>query len=202
MTERYVKEIRGNMDPVLDEIFDYELFPQAGIPWEAGEFVLGMWAYDEEMAAFKERGMRSRPDGFMAGRAAIQNRATMRKAKLWWKVHQAVPNEFPKYSAEHGREMKRQDFIYFECEFLWTAEFSTHVLGNPIDVSANWAYLAYRPWEVANLPKYERAVSEGRVKPKVDGIGTLYNEHGEIVSISLAPSFNRGGYQKLPASNQ
>ena len=98
--------------------------------------------------------------------------------------------------------MKSQDFIYFECEVLWKAEFSTHVLGNPIDVSANWAYLAYRPWEVANLPKYERAVSEGRVKEKVGAIGTYYNEHGDIESISIAPWFNHGVYQKLPASNQ
>ena len=93
MTQRYVKQIRGNLDPVLEELFDYELFPQAGIPWEAGEFLLNMWAYDEEMAALRER---SAPDGFFSGgRAAITRRATMRKAKLWWKVHLAVPNEFP-----------------------------------------------------------------------------------------------------------
>ena len=125
----------------------------------------------------------------------------MRKAKLWWKVHLAVPNEFPQYSAETGLPMKRRDFIFFECEFLWVAEFSTHVLGNPIDVSAHWAYLAYRPWEAANLMKYKRAVSEGRVNEKVSGIGTFYNEHGDIESISLVPGYNRGVYQKLPTSN-
>ena len=176
MTERYVKRIRGNLDPILDQIFQWDLLEAAQLPWEASSFLLDMWAYDQDFNAQFESHLS------VAG-GATRYQATMRKAKWWWKVHLAVP-ELPEYSAVNNLPLDRHDFIWRHAEIFWLADFSTSVLGNPIDTSGQWAHLAYKPWEAPNLERYNRAVREGRIKPMIKGLSRWTDEDGGISTIT------------------
>ena len=111
--------------------------------------MLAVWAFIQERnAGLMRSGL---PESWLPS-------PTMRHARWWWRVHQAVPELPP--------ERDRTEFVGYFGEILYLAEFSKDVLNSPMDVSNVWAYFAYRPWEsTKNDELYQRACEEGRITP-------------------------------------
>ena len=88
--------------------------------------------------------------------------------------------------------MNRIETIAFFGEWLWLAEFSSDVLGKPMDISGIQAWLAYKPWNEQNIEIYERAIEEGRISP-ISSLA-IYSDRssGLIESIETDVEVRRG----------
>tara|TARA_B100001123_G_scaffold437628_1_gene570317 strand:+ start:448 stop:1002 length:555 start_codon:yes stop_codon:yes gene_type:complete len=71
--EKWCRRFRDNPtgDKFLDSPFQWEEMEKAGIPWEAGEYLLGAWKWLKEEQKLVD--------------------PTYRHMKWWWRVHLAAP---------------------------------------------------------------------------------------------------------------
>ena len=118
----------------LDEPFEWHRLEEYGLPWEAGEYLLGMWSF------FKEGGvMRPTPP------------PSARQARWWWRVHLAA------------LDIGMLDLWYLSQEFA-SRELVSDVLGKPLELEDLEARLAYQPWaDDEKNQVYHRAIEEGRI---------------------------------------
>jgi hypothetical protein len=166
-TQRYVKDVRGNLDH-LDELFEWRTCAGSDdIPWESGTFLLDMWAYIQE---------RNHAESLQSTANSPLSKVTIRRARWWWRVHQAVPN-LPNH-------MDRREFVSSISDRLWISDLAENILGIPHPASsAEEAYLAYRPWEGADKEDiYDLAVQQGRILP-LNNLLLNIDEDGGIAEI-------------------
>jgi hypothetical protein len=166
-TQRYVKHIRGNLGH-LDELFEWRTCAgRDDIPWESGTFLLDMWAYIKE---------RNHAESLQGTANSPLSEVTIRRARWWWRVHQALPN-LP-------NQMDRREFVSSIADRLWISDLAENILGiSHPDSSAEEAYLAYRPWEGADKKDiYDLAVQQGRILP-LNNLVLNMNADGGIAQI-------------------
>ena len=101
-----------------------------GLPGESSAFLLEMWRYVQEYFADALRGLEE-----------TIAPPTVRQARWWWRVHEALPNE------DDPAE------IYFWAELFTRREMAQDILGEPLYVADLEPYLAYKPWLSPNPPK-------------------------------------------------
>ena len=166
-TQRYVKHIRGNLGH-LDERFEWRTCAGSDdIPWESGTFLLDMWAYIQE---------RNHAESLPSTANSPLSKVTIRRARWWWRVHQAVPN-LPNH-------MDRREFVSSISDRLWISDLAENILGIPHpDSSAEEAYLAYREWEGADKKDiYDLAVQQGRIS-QLNNLLLNTDEDGGVTEI-------------------
>ena len=101
-----------------DRPFQWHLMGDPELPWEASSVVLKVWAWiQDDISARRRAGF---PDVWI-------DQPTMRHAKWWWRIHQAVPEIQPTWSSFPGAQHRqsRPEFISFFGDMLCLAEFST-----------------------------------------------------------------------------
>ena len=153
--QRMVKEIRGNLGP-LDRPFQWHRMGEWGLPWEASEFILGMWAYAKELSADLEWSLQY---------SVPLPPPSVRLVHWWWRVHQAAPDETRFFVWMWGRE-------------LWRCDLYKDILGKPADPSGIEAYLAYKPWQNPKQQDiYDRAIKRGTISPLPPAlVGAMHTE--------------------------
>ena len=153
--QRMVKEIRGNLGP-LDRPFQWHRMGEWGLPWEASEFILGMWAYAKELSADLDWSLQY---------SVPLPPPSVRLVHWWWRVHQAAPDETRFFVWMWGRE-------------LWRCDLYKDVLGKPADPSGIEAYLAYKPWQNPKQQDiYDRAIKRGTISPLPPAlVGAMHTE--------------------------
>ena len=125
----------------LDAPFEYHRMGEYGLPWEAGGYLMEMWAWAREFwADLAEKLGDTEPP-----------HPTVRRACWWWRVHSLVPEE------------SMFDVYIWAQAFSWR-ELRHDVLDETVDMTGLSAYLAYRPWESAGKRfAYVQAVGHQRV---------------------------------------
>lgn len=125
----------------LDAPFEYHRMDEFGLPWEAGGYLMEMWAWAKEFwADLAEKLGDAEPPP-----------PTVRQARWWWRVHLLVPEE------------SRFDVYIWAQAFLWR-EMLHDVLDETADMTGLSAYLAYRPWASAEQRiTYGQAVGQKRI---------------------------------------
>ena len=142
---KYTKEYDGLSQEKknLDNAFQWNRLVEYGLPWEAGDYLLGMWQEVRELWAMLSK------FGYYRGE---ERRPSVREAVWWWRVHLAVP------------EMEVKMNVYGWAEMCVRLELYQDVLGKTADFSGVEAYLAYKPWvDEARLNIYNLALLEGRI---------------------------------------
>lgn len=149
--------VRGMLDTLesqpehiqaLDKPFEWHRLEEYGLPWEAGAYLLQMSCFIQDFEAKLFQALQISP-------SEVQTKVgpTVRQARWWWRVHQAVPDT----EDDHFN-------VYLWAEEYVRYELYKDILGKEIDVSGLDAYLTYRPWcGVDYLDRYSTAVSEGRI---------------------------------------
>jgi len=139
--QRSVADIRRKAT-LLDGAFEYHQMEEYDLPWEAGPYILQMWAWVREGGAL--------PFGAI-GRGYFAPVPTAREATWWWRIHLVDPQlDNPSVWQVAGRFAQRE----------WAQVFQ----GKPLALSDLEAFLAYRPWRSEeNKKTYERAIKEGRI---------------------------------------
>ena len=125
----------------LDAPFEYHRMGEYGLPWEAGGYLMEMWAWAREFWADLAEKLGD-PEPPLP---------TVRLARWWWRVHLLVPEE------------TRFDVYIWAQAFSWR-ELLQDVLDETADMTGLSAYLAYRPWESADQRfAYVQAVGQKRI---------------------------------------
>ena len=136
--------IRGfkRLNPILlalDSPFQWHRAEEYDLPWEASAYLLEMWrmVMNGEVIQFNERGDRA---------------PTVRQAKWWWRIHQAVP------------DVSSKGDVWFLAQRFVNREMLIQVLDEPLEFADLEAHLAYKPWENEDrIEAYRTAVQEGRI---------------------------------------
>ena len=107
---------------------------EAGIPWEASEFLLQMWR------------------AIVTGELIYWYREppTMRQMVWFWRVHLAAPELKPKFPTGNGILVLAQQFLQRELRH--------ELLAEPLIIEDLTAYLACTPWR---SPEHRFAYEEG-----------------------------------------
>ena len=131
----------------LDKPFEYHRMEDYGLAWEAGSYLMKMWAFWKSGRGF---------DLMMNGVNLPMPAPTVREARWWWRVHLADP------------ELGYFDVWCFAERFV-TREVARAFLGNtldPLDVADLEAHLAFRPWtDEESRRNYQEAIETGRIPP-------------------------------------
>ena len=163
--QRTAKDIREKLGP-LDRLFEWHRLDEYGLPWEASEFLLEMWAYVKELGVALEWALQY---------STPLPPPTVRQAHWWWRVHQAAPDQ-------------DKVFIQLWAEALWQCELHKDVLGKTVDVSDIEAFLAYREWvSPEHKTIYDQAVKDGRIPP----LQTILENLSRLNELRDRPEFSQ-----------
>jgi hypothetical protein len=115
--ERWLHAWR-DQDSSLDAPFQWYLMEEYGLPWQASEYLLEMWAYFLVRSVYNPK---------------AEPPPTVRQVRWWWRVHQAAP------------DIDRQDVWWIAQEFV-VREVAHEVLAQPLEMADVEAWLAVKPW--------------------------------------------------------
>jgi hypothetical protein len=135
----------------LDAPFEYHRMGEYGLSWEAGGYLMEMWAW---------------ATGFWADLAEklgdqVPPPPTVRKARWWWRIHLVVP------------EVTKFDVYIWAQAFEWQ-ELLKDVLDEPVDLAGLEAYLAYRQWESAEK---KTAYTHALVQERIPSAPNIWGEY-------------------------
>lgn len=126
----------------LDAPFEWRRLQVYGVPWEASDFLLRMWAYVRE-----GRQLFAIVGGFYIPLP------TAREALWWWRIHSAAP------------ELNMSNVWWLAQRFVFR-ELAHHALAEPLELSDLEAHLAYKPWASQEKHRtYLRAIADKRIPP-------------------------------------
>jgi len=128
-------------DRNLDRPFELNELDTYGLPWEAGEYVLGMW-----------RNTHSPWSGFINVVTGMPlPKPTARQVRWWWRIHRAVP-------------VFGETDVWFLSELFVVREFVKDVLEEDVAFDDLEAFLAFGPWESEEaLDKYNSAIANKHI---------------------------------------
>ncbi len=148
LVANWVKEFKGRDDwqTLLDSPYSWSKTTDYGLPWEAGAYLLEMWAFQQEEGVFSTE---------IEGVHVSPPLPTGRQMIWVLRVHLAVP------------DVSMLD-VWLLAQYFVTRELAHEVDGAPIDVEDLEALLAYAPWEgwpddKKRLERYRSAAAEGRI---------------------------------------
>lgn len=138
----------------LDSPFEWHRMEEYGLPWEASRWLLEVWGV-------VIRGRTERPF------------PTLREARWWWRIHQAVPRiQTDTPEPEWLKELAPEGvpWVYFDTVAMARAfvarELAHELLGEPMVMDDLEALIALRPWENRVLEEsYRREVDLGTIPP-------------------------------------
>ena len=149
------------MVSLLDAPFEWHSMPDYGLPWEAGSFLLEMWHHvvSGDLAALVPVRRRLEVDPNRSASLGSDDGSvpspTVRQARWWWSVHLALP--------ELNRPKNLVDVLAFAQPFV-VKEMLHDLLGEPLDLSALEAHLAFKPWaSPERLSAYVTAYESGSI---------------------------------------
>lgn len=163
-----VLEQRPDEEKRPDEPFQWHHMGDHCLPWEAGPYLLRMWAFAE--------------DGGIAPHIArsenvLLGASTFRDAKWWWRVHLAVP-----------------DISLFDVH--WLARIMTYLerTNVPVPTDDFQVFLAYRPWMNHTVRKrYKQYISDNCIRPDMPASEVLTRDltPGEDRFVAILSEHNR-----------
>ena len=183
----WLRGFRGLGEEVtqLDNPFEWHRLKEYGLPWEAGGYLMEMWAWAREFwSDLAETLGEPEPPP-----------TTVREFRWWWRVASLVP------------KVSKFDVYVWAQAFVWQ-ELLKEVLGEPVNLAGLEAYLAYRPWEGAEkLSAYNDAIAKKRIPSPPDiwdeGMlrrrikGAIGQVHTPLLGFGGDPS---GRIDKLPST--
>jgi hypothetical protein len=101
-----------------DAPFQWHLLEKYGLPWEASEYLLEMWAYFLVRSLYNPK---------------AEPPPTVRQVHWWWRVRQAAP------------DIDSQDVWWIAQEFV-VREIAHQVLAQPLEMADVEVWLALKPW--------------------------------------------------------
>lgn len=132
----------------LDAPFEWSRMEEYGLPWDASDYLLKMWAAVKKpkVAIVGEQTLVVQPNNLN-----LSPQPTVRQVRWWWRVHKAAP------------ELSETEVIRMAYGFE-TRELGHEVLGIRMQMDDLEAYLAFKPWtsKESNL-SYSQAIKEGRI---------------------------------------
>ena len=111
------------------------------LPWEAGPFILKMWAWVKD-------GGPLRPEDIAKGYTG--SIPSFRQARWWWRIHLIDPQ-------------LTDNSVWILAESFAQREWAHLLPGKPLFVEDLEAYLAYQPWRPERKQAYQLAIKEGRI---------------------------------------
>ena len=125
----------------LDAPFEYHRMEEYGLPWEAGGYLMEMWAWIREFRA--DPAEKQEDPG--------ASPPTVRQVRWWWRVHLVVP------------EVIKFDVYVWAQAFAWQ-EMLKDVFDELVNMAGLEAKLAYRPWESTKKERrYLQAIDQMRI---------------------------------------
>jgi hypothetical protein len=173
---------RSMPDSPSDQPFEWHRLEEYGLPWEASEYLLKMACFIQEFEANLFRTLQ-----IFTSDTSPKAPPTVRQARWWWRVHQAVSD------AEGGYLN-----VYIWAEEYVRYELYKDILDKDVDVTGLDAYLTYRPWfGEQHLERYTTALDEERIPslPNTQDELPLMEElerHGHIMALGRISSSNPG----------
>ena len=161
--ERWIADFKEK-DIELDTPFHSHRMVAYGVPWEAGQYLLEMWAGVREA----EIGLHIIP---LHDSRTYIGEFTARDAKWCWYVHLAA------------LDLDMND-VFWLAERFAIREMTHDLLGEPVELDDLQAYLAYGPWRSPeHTDRYLRAINEGRI-PALKPVAVTDKAKHELFKLS------------------
>jgi len=136
----YVLEDRTDDEKSSDEPFQWRLMGNHSLPWEAGPYLLRMWAFAEDGGVTPH---------ISASENVLLAANTFRDAKWWWRIHLAVP-----------------DISLFDVHWLARKLASLERTNLQVPTEDIQAFLAYRPWmDDSSRMRYKQYIESNCIRP-------------------------------------
>ena len=173
---------RSMPDSPSDQPFEWHRLEEYGLPWEASGYLLKMACFIQELETNLFRTLQ-----IFTSDTSPKVPPTVRQARWWWRVHQAV-------SEAEGGYLN----VYIWAEEYVRYELYKDILDKDVDVTGLDAYLTYRPWfGEQHLERYTAALNERRIPglPNTQDELPLVEElerHGHVMALGRINSSNPG----------